>query len=726
MRILVLVILVAVSSCSPRAVTESPAVNTKKVAITQNVNFEVKPIQYPTTRQDDVSDNYHGTVVNDPYRWLEDDNSEETVDWVKRQNVVTSNYLQQIPYRKEIEQRLSEVWDYTRYSSPYKEGDTYYYYKNDGLQNQSVLYASPDIKQEGRVFLDPNKFSEDGTASLGGLSFDKAGERVAYFVSEGGSDWRTAYVMDAKTGEKLADELKWIKFSGISWAGDGFYYSRYPEPADGDELSAANAYHSLYYHKIGDPQSADKLIYVDNDNPQRNVYAGTSDDERFLIVSVSESTSGNALMVQDLSKPDSKLQSIVTKYDADYQVLDNDGDRLLILTNDGAPKQKVISVDINKADSSNWQTVIPEGDNTLRSVSIVGGKLFVSYMADASSKIEIYSMDGTYQSDLELPGIGTTGGVSGKKTDDVGFYSFTSYTSPSTIYKLDTKTMKSEVFRKPDVDFEGSMYETQQVWYKSKDGTRVPMFVTMKKGLTLDGTNPTLLYGYGGFNIPLTPGFSLTKIPFLENGGIYVVANIRGGGEFGKDWHKAGTQGQKQNVFDDFIAAAEYLIANNYTSAEKLAIEGGSNGGLLVGACMTQRPELYAVAFPRVGVLDMLRYHEFTIGWAWASDYGRSDDKEAFDYLIKYSPLHNVTKADYPATMVMTADHDDRVVPAHSFKFAAELQKQHTGADPVLIRIETSAGHGSGKPTSKAIEEAADAMSFMLFNMQETYTPLPK
>jgi len=674
MRVIYSLVVMLAVSCTSKTVLEPTAETmTKKVEINAINKYSVKEIQYPDTRQGTVSDDYHGTVINDPFRWLEDDNSDETKDWVVRQNAVTDAYLEQIPYRKDIEQRLSEVWNYTRYSSPFKEGDTYYYYKNDGLQNQSVLYASKDIKEEGTVFLNPNTFSEDGTASLAGLSFNKAGDQVVYFVSEGGSDWRTAYVMDVKSGELLADKLEWIKFSGISWAGDGFYYSRYPEPDDGDELSAANAYHSLYYHKIGDKQSDDKLIFVDNDNPQRNVYAGTSDDERFLFVSQSESTSGNALMIQDLADPNGELMTIVSTFDSDYQVLDNDEDNILVLTNDGAPKQKVISINIKNPSPDNWKTVIPEGDNTLRNVSIVGGKLFVSYMSDASSKVVTYTMDGQYLADLELPGIGTTGGVSGKKADDIGFYSFTSYTSPSTIYKLDTKTMQSEVFRKPDVDFDGSQYETQQIWYKSKDGTEVPMFVTMKKGTELDGSNPTLLYGYGGFNIPLTPGFSLTKIPFLENGGIYVVANIRGGGEFGKDWHKAGTLGQKQNVFDDFIAAAEYLIAKGYTSPSKLAIEGGSNGGLLVGACMTQRPDLFAVTFPRVGVLDMLRYHEFTIGWAWAGDYGRSDDPEAFEYLIKYSPLHNVKKVAYPATMVMTADHDDRVVPAHSFKFAAEF-----------------------------------------------------
>lgn len=702
--------------------TDNSTSNTKKISVTRTVDFDLPDLIYPDTRKDlSVVDDYHGTEVVDPYRWLEDDNSEETKDWVIRQNEVTDEVLGSIGFKEDIVRRLGEIWDYTRYSSPFKEGNKYYYYKNDGLQNQSILYTSEDIKSEGRVFLDPNTFSEDGTASLAGLSFNKSGDKVAYFVSEGGSDWRTAFVLDVETGENLTDKIEWIKFSGISWAGDGFYYSRYPEPKVGDELSAANANHALFYHKIGDEQYKDELIYLDEDHPQRNVYASTTEDERFVVLSLVESTSGNALKIIDRNQGN-KLIEIVTEFENDYSVLDNDGENLLVMTNNDAPKQKVVSININNPEKSNWKTIIPESDNTLRGVSIVGNKLFASYMENASSRTKVFDMSGNYLSDLELPGIGTSGGVSGKKSDFIGFYSFSSFTTPTTIYKLDTRSMKSEVFRQPDVDFDGSEFETIQKWFESKDGTKVPMFITMRKGTVLDGTNPTLLYGYGGFNIPLTPGFSLTRLPFIENGGIYVVANIRGGGEFGKEWHKSGTLEQKQNVFDDFIGAAEYLIANGYTSSNKLAIEGGSNGGLLVGACMTQRPDLFQVAFPRVGVLDMLRYHQFTIGWAWATDYGRSDDPKAFEYLYKYSPLHNLRKADYPATMVMTADHDDRVVPAHSFKFAAKLQEQHTGSDPVIIRVETSAGHGAGKPTSMAIEEAADALSFLLFNMKETYT----
>lgn len=687
------------------------------------VKFDKIDVTYPETRMDSsIIEDYHGTQIADPYRWLEDDNSAETKDWVSRQNGATNGYLEHIDYRKDITKRLEELWDYAKYSSPFKEGDKYYYFKNDGLQNQSVLYGSEDIKNEGQVVLDPNKFSDDGTSSLGGMSFDKSGRYLAYLVSEGGSDWRTGYVKDLQTGKVLDDKIEWVKFSGFSWKGEGFYYSRFPEPKEGDELSASNQFHSLYYHKLGTAQSDDQLIYTDKEHPMRNVYAGTTEDERFLIMSHTESTSGNGMSFIDLEKNAGKRVSVVDNFDADYSFIDNDGDKLLVITNDDAPKQKVIAIDLSNPAKSNWKTIIPESDDPLRSVSIVGGKMFANYLHNASSQTKVFDLNGSFLQDLKLPGIGSGGSVGGKKNDKVGFYSFTSYTRPSTIYALDTETMKSEIFREPKVDFDSDAYETKQIWYTSKDGTKVPMFVTMKKGLELDGKRPTLLYGYGGFNISLTPSLALTKLPLLENGGIYVVANLRGGGEFGKEWHQAGTKERKQNVFDDFIGAAEYLIDNNYTSSEKLAIEGGSNGGLLVGASMTQRPELFAVAFPRVGVLDMLRYHEFTIGHFWATDYGRSDDPEAFDYLIKYSPLHNVKEAAYPATMVMTADHDDRVVPAHSFKFASELQRNHNGDNPVLIRIEESAGHGAGKPTSKRIEEASDALGFMLYNMNEPYS----
>ena len=688
---------------------------------TADVKFEKIDVIYPETNTGDVVDDYHGTEIKDPYRWLEDDNSDETMDWVNKQNDVTQGYLKNIPYRNDIKNRLEKLWDYEKYSSPFKEGDFYYYFKNDGLQNQYVLYGSKDVKNEGEIVLDPNKFSVDGTSSLGGMSFDKSGRYLAYLISEGGSDWRTGYVKDLQTGDVLEDKIEWVKFSGFSWKGDGFYYSRFPTPNEGDELSASNSNHALYYHKLGDDQSKDKLIYVDNDNPKRNVYAGISEDERFLIMSISESTSGNELAFIDLEKDADKIVKVVNGFDADYSFIDNDDDELLFTTNDEAPKQKVISISANAIEKSNWKTIIPETDDPLRGISIVGNKMFASYMHNASSQVKVFDLKGKYLEDLKLPGIGSGGGVSGKKSDKIGFYSFTSFTRPSTIYSLNTETMESDIFRQPTVDFDSESYETKQEWYTSKDGTKVPMFITMRKGLKLDGKRPTLLYGYGGFDISITPSFSLTKLPLLENDGIYVVANIRGGGEFGKEWHKAGTKDKKQNVFDDFIAAAEYLIDNNYTSSEKLAIEGGSNGGLLVGASITQRPELFAVAFPRVGVLDMLRYHEFTIGHFWATDYGRADNPEDFKYLIKYSPLHNVKETAYPATMVMTADHDDRVVPAHSFKFGAELQRKHTGDTPILVRIDKSAGHGAGKPTSKLIEEASDAIGFMLYNMNEPY-----
>lgn len=675
-------------------------------------------VEYPDIYKDSsVVDDYHGTEIADPYRWLEDDNSDETKAWVTSQNEVTFNYLDKIPYRKDVEKRLADIWDYEKFGSPFKEAGQYYYFKNDGLQNQFVLYK---INKDGadEVVIDPNKFSDDGTTSLAGTGFSKNGKYLAYFISEGGSDWRKGYVLDLESGEKLADELQWIKFSGISWAGDGFYYSRYPVSEDGDELSGKNEYHSLYYHKIGDPQSKDELVYRNDDHPQRNVYGGTTQDERWLTISESESTSGNTLKVKDLSKHNSPFVTLADGFDSDNYIIDSDKNRLLVMTNENAPKQKIMQVDINDF-SAGMKPFIEESEDVMQGPSIAGGKIFIEYLRNAASVVKVYDMAGNYQTDLELPGVGNVGSVSGKKEDAEAFFSFSSYTIPSSIYSLDTKTLKYETFKQPEIDFDFDAYETNQIWFESKDGTKVPMFVTHKKELKLDGTNPTLLYGYGGFDISLTPSFSITTLPILENGGVYAVANIRGGGEFGKEWHQAGTKERKQNVFDDFQAAAEHLISAGYTSSEKLGIRGGSNGGLLVGACITQRPDLYAVAFPAVGVLDMLRYHQFTIGWAWAGDYGRSDDPEAFEYLIKYSPLHNVKETAYPATMVTTADHDDRVVPAHSFKFASELQTKHNGDNPVLIRVETSAGHGAGKPTSKIIAEQADIISFMFYNMNE-------
>lgn len=685
----------------------------------KKVDFKTIPVNYPSIQKDEVVDDYHGTAIQDPYRWLEDDTSDETAEWVTSQNKVTFDYLDHIPYRDAIKNRLKEVWNFERFSTPFKEGGKYYFFKNDGLQNQSVMYSQQTLGAESIEVLDPNKFSDDGTSSLGGINFNKLGNQLAYQVSEGGSDWRTIYVKDLESGETLKDKIEWVKFSGISWFKDGFFYSRYPEPEDGKALSAKNEFHQVYYHKLGTSQSKDVLTYADRANPLRNVYTSTTQDERFLILSIVESTSGNALYFKDLTDENSDFVPIWESFDNDFQVVDNDGDKLLVMTNYEAPNNRIIAIDTQNPSEENWTELIGETKDALRGMNIIGGKIIASYIQNASSFIKLFSLQGKYESDLKLPGIGTVGGFSGKKDDNEAFFSFTSFTRPTTIYNLDMGAKKIGIFKAPKVDFNSDNYTTEQVWYKSYDGTKVPMFLTYKKGLKLDGKRPTLLYGYGGFDIPVLPSFRVSNTVLLENGGIYAVANIRGGGEFGKKWHQAGTKDQKQNVFNDFLSAAEFLIAQGYTNKEKLAIQGGSNGGLLVGACMTQRPDLFKVAFPQVGVLDMLRYHTFTIGWAWAEDYGRSDDPEAFKYLIKYSPLHNVKEAEYPATMVTTADHDDRVVPAHSFKFISELQSQHQGTNPVLIRVETSAGHGAGVPTDKLIQTAADMSSFMLYNMEE-------
>jgi len=699
----------------------NPQVNQKikSTTTTTMTKKEKIPLTYPETfRDNEVIDNYQGTEITDHYRWLEDDNSDETKAWVTAQNTVTFDYLSQIPSRETFKQRLEGLWDYERYGIPFKEGDYYYYFANDGLQNQSVLYRVENKEDKnGVVVLDPNKFSEDGTSSLGGMSFNKEGNLLAYQVSTGGSDWREIKILDVTTAKHLDDKLDWIKFSGVSWSGDGFFYSRYPAPSEDGELSAKNEYHSLYYHKLGDSQDADELIYMDKENPQRNVFATTSSDEKYLVVSTSESTSGNEVWLRALDTDD-KLTKLVNGFDADYNFVGNQDNLLYFVTNADTPKQKVISIDysLTQGGRPSFTTVIPVNDDALRSVSMIGGKFFANYLHNASTAIVAYDMDGNKLADIELPGIGSAS-LSGKKDETTGFLSYASYTQPGAIYSFDSETYALTLFRAPTVDFASDDYVTVQKWYKSKDGTKVPVFLTHKKGLVPDGNTPTLLYGYGGFDIPLTPSFGLTRLPLLEQGGIYAVANLRGGGEFGSEWHKAGTKERKQNVFDDFIAAAEFLIAEGYTNPDKLAIEGRSNGGLLVGACMTQRPDLFKVAFPGVGVLDMLRYHQFTIGWAWAGDYGRSDDPEAFDYLVKYSPLHNVKPVAYPSTMVITADHDDRVVPAHSFKYISELQHQHTGDDPVLIRIDVSAGHGAGMPTDMRIQQAADVLAFMFYEM---------
>ena len=684
--------------------------------VSQSCNQQQK-INYPETKKTDVTDNYHGTQVADPYRWLENDTSAETAAWVEAQNKVTFGYLEQIPFREQIKNRITKIWDYPKYSVTFKKGNRYFYFKNDGMQNQSVLYVQESLEAEPKVLLDPNKFSDDGTVALSNYDISKDGKYLAYGISRGGSDWNEIMVMEVENGNKLDDHLKWIKFSGISWKNDGFYYSRYDEPK-GSELSGKNEFHKVFYHKIGTPQSEDKLVFENKNFPLRNYYASTTDDERFLILYESDTTKGNALHYMDLSAKNPQFATIVADFDNEHVVIDNIDGNLLVRTNFNAPKYRLVLIDPANPAKENWKIILPEEQEVLEGITLIGGKIVAEYMKDACSKAYIYDMEGKKLDELNLPGIGTLGGLNGHKDDNVAFYGYSSFTFPSTIYKYDIEKNESVIYRDPQVDFDASLYETKQIFYESKDGTKVPMFIVHKKGLEMNGKNPTLLYGYGGFNISMTPGFSTSRLILLEQGGVFAMANLRGGGEYGEEWHLAGTKERKQNVFDDFIAAAEYLIQNGYTSPDFLAINGGSNGGLLVGACMIQRPDLFRVALPAVGVMDMLRYHQFTIGWAWVSDYGSSENAGDFAYLIKYSPLHNLKKGTcYPATMVTTADHDDRVVPAHSFKFAATLQEAQSCNNPVFIRIETKAGHGAGKPTTKIIEELADFYSFIFYNM---------
>lgn len=675
---------------------------------------------YPETRKDTtVQDDYFGTIVKDPYRWLEDDNAEETKAWVKEQNKVTQSFLDQIPFTDTLRQRIEELWNYEKISAPFKEGGRYYYFKNDGLQNQSVLYTTDNLEEEGEVFLDPNKFSEDGTVSLGSISFSKDGSLFAYSISISGSDWREVYVMDVETKEKREDKLIDVKFSGISWKGnEGFYYSSYDKPEEGSELSGITQYHKLFYHKLGTTQEEDKLVFGGDETPRRYIGGYVTEDQRYLVVTAAASTSGNELYIQDLTKAGSKIVPVVKGFDNEHFVIHSEGEDIYIQTNWNAPNNRIVRAKINAVSPANWKDVIAEKDMVLAS-STAGGKIFATYLEDAKSRVEQYDLKGKLERKIELPGIGAANGFAGKEEDSTIYYSFTSYTIPTTIYKYDIASGESTLYKQPEVKFNPDDYETKQVFYNSKDGTKVPMFITYKKGIALEGKNPTYLYAYGGFNISLTPGFSTSMIVWLENGGIYAVPNLRGGGEYGEKWHKAGTKMQKQNVFDDFIAAATYLIDNKYTSSDYLVIAGGSNGGLLVGATMTQRPNLAKVALPAVGVMDMLRYNKFTAGAGWASDYGTAEDSKAmFDYLYGYSPVHNIQSGvEYPATLVTTADHDDRVVPAHSFKFAATLQEKQEGNNPVLIRIETKAGHGAGKPTSKVIDELADKFSFAWYNM---------
>lgn len=679
---------------------------------------ETMALTYPETKKVDTIDVYFDTEVKDPYRWLEDDMSEETGAWVQSQNKVTFDYLDKIPYREALKNRLEKLWNYEKFSAPFKEGDYTYFYKNDGLQNQSVVYRQKD-NEEPEVFLDPNKFSEDGTTSLAGLSFSKNGKIAAYQISEGGSDWRKVIVMDAISKEIKEDTIIDVKFSGLSWKeNDGFFYSSYDKPK-GSELSAKTDQHKLYYHKLGTSQKEDQLIFGGTPDQKRRYVGGSvTEDDKYLVISGAVSTSGNDLYIKDLSKPNSKLITVVDNFDNDSYVIDNIGSKLYIVTNLNAPNQKIVTVDAADPTVKNWVDFIPETENVL-SPNTGANYIFAEYMVDAVSKVFQYDMNGKQIREIKLPGVGSVGGFGGKKEDKELYFSFTNYINPSTIYKFDPQTAEYEVYKKPAIDFDADAYESKQVFYNSKDGTKIPMIITYKKGLKLDGKNPTILYGYGGFNISLTPSFSITNAVWMEQGGVYAVPNLRGGGEYGKAWHKAGTQLQKQNVFDDFIAAAEYLIENKYTSSDYLAIRGGSNGGLLVGATMTQRPELMKVALPAVGVMDMLRYHTFTAGAGWAYDYGTSEQsKEMFEYIKGYSPVHNVKEGvEYPATLVTTGDHDDRVVPAHSFKFAAELQDKQAGSNPTLIRIETKAGHGAGTPVSKTIEQYADIFGFTLYNM---------
>jgi prolyl oligopeptidase len=689
-------------------------------------------VSYPKTKKIEFFDTYHGIKVPDPYRWLEDDNSAETKEWVKAENEVTHAYLNAIPFRNKIRERLEKIWNFPRYGTPSKENKYLIFSKNDGMQNQSVLYIQDGLTGTPRVLLDPNKLSANGTVALGGTAISHDGKYFAYSIARAGSDWNEIYVMEIESGKLLHDQIKWVKFSGISWKGDGFYYSAYDAPANGLELSKKNEFHKVYFHKLGTSQDKDQLIYKNDNFPLRNYGASVTDDEQYLILSETTSTDGNQLYVKDLRKTSNDpgyatdLMHGFTKindgFEFEFKVVENIKGKLLIQTNQGAPRNRLILVDPANPDQKNWITIVPEQKDVLQSANVVGDRIITTYMKDASNKAYSYSLEGKLINEIVLPGIGSLGGFTGKPQDKISFYSFTSFTIPTTIYKFDILKNKSEIYSQPKIDFDAKGYITKQVFYPSKDGTKIPMFLIYKKNLQLNGSNPVYLYGYGGFNISLTPAFSTARLIWLEKGGVLAIPNLRGGGEYGEAWHKAGTLLQKQNVFDDFIAAAEYLIKEKYTNSNKLAIAGGSNGGLLIGASMTQRPHLFKVALPAVGVMDMLRFQKFTIGWAWVGDYGSSDNAEQFEYLLKYSPLHNLRQGiTYPATLVTTADHDDRVVPAHSFKFAATLQEKNGGPNPTLIRIETQAGHGAGKPTSKQIDEWADVWAFTFKNLGMTY-----
>lgn len=714
-------------------ISEAVAQIPNKEKMIEKRNGEIKVQEqtkyfYPSTKRTDHTDEYHGVKVADPYFWLEDENSAETKQWVVDQNNITFDYLQNIPFRDKVKERLTKIWSFASMSAPFIFKDKVFFYRNNGKQNHSVLLMKGVKTKEPATLLDPNTFSEDGTTSLGQAAISPDAKYVAYAISNAGSDWVEIKVKEISTGKILDDHIKWVKFSGISWKGNGFFYSAYDAPKDGKDYSAKNEFHKIYYHSIGTLQEKDVLIYEDKEHAQRNFGVSVTEDQKYILLSGSEGTSGNSLQLADISKwkPGKTIlwKSMAENFEHDYHLAGVIPKGLLFITNNGAPNKRLILVDPKNHADDNWITLIPEEKSVLESITLSNNKMIAKYLENVSGKLKIFSLDGKYEKDMELPGIGMVGGVQSSLKDSIMYYSFVSYTFPSRIMKVNMKTGKSSVYFQPEIDFDSDNYETKQVFYTSKDGTKIPMFITHKKGLKIDGKNPTFLFGYGGFNISYVPEFRVDRAVFLENGGIYCVANLRGGGEFGEAWHKAGTQLQKQNVFDDFIAAAEYLIKEGYTDSGHLAVHGRSNGGLLAGAVLTQRPELFKVVIPQVGVLDMLKFHKFTIGWAWTGDYGSSDDKEQFEYLRKYSPVHNVKPQCYPATLVITGDHDDRVVPAHSFKFISELQFQSTYCNdgfrneaPLMIRIDTNGGHGSGKPLAMQIEEYSDMWSFVMYNL---------
>ncbi len=673
---------------------------------------------YPETKKVDTVDIYFGTKVYDPYRWLENDTSEEVAEWVKAQNQLTFAYLDSISFRNKIKERLTQIWNFPKISAPFKKGNKYFVYKNDGLQNQSVLYVKEGIDGEEKILLDPNTLSDDGTVALSGLGMSKDSKYMAYSIARAGSDWNEIFVIDIKTGQLLDDHLMWVKFSNIAWYKDGFYYSGYTAPEKGKEYSNKNEYHKLYYHKLGTPQSDDIIVMQNKEYPLRMYVADVTDDERYLIIyEENAGDKGQAIYMKELETKNNDFKTIISDFDNDYSIIGNNGSTIYIRTNNNAPKYRLVSFDYENYKEGEFKDILPENDNVLKSVTMAADKFVAIYMKDAYNIIHIFDYSGKFINEIELPTLGSVT-FNGNKDDNIAFYTFTSFTYPNVVYKYDMDKYESSKYSSLEIDFNINDYQTEQIFYESKDGTKIPMFIVHKKNIKLDGTNPTLLYGYGGFNISLLPRFSIARLIWLENGGVYAVANLRGGGEYGEKWHEAGTKLNKQNVFDDFIAAAEYLIENKYTSPEKLVIQGGSNGGLLVGACVNQRPDLFKVALPAVGVMDMLRFQKFTIGWGWVSDYGSSDDSIQFNNLIKFSPLHNIKEnVEYPAILVTTADHDDRVVPAHSFKYIATLQEKYKGKNPVMIRIAVKAGHGGGKPTSKIIEETADIYAFTFKNL---------